>query len=180
MKITRELLRAWRACYKDERIAELVPIDGLTPLELIGLDIPEEDRLWVLLRDAVIPARNLRLLACKWASDTCRKAGWADERSINAINVAARFADGNATRAELDAANAVAWLAARDAARGITGEAPAVAAAWATSASAWIAAKAGANALSGEQDNWGTQIEDVKAELRKVSNESGTLSGAEG
>ena len=54
MVITRELLRAWGACYSDERIAELVPESGLTPLEVCDLPIPSEDRLWTLLRPEVL------------------------------------------------------------------------------------------------------------------------------
>ena len=104
MKITREQLRQWGACYNDERIAELVPEAGLTPLEVAALDIPVNDRLWVLLREDIIPARELRLLACDWAEKACRAAGWNDERSLNAIAVARRFACGDATEAELYAA----------------------------------------------------------------------------
>ena len=75
MKITRKQLRLWGACYNDERIAELVPEDGLTPLEVAALDIPVNDRLWVLLREDVIPAPALRLLACDWAEAACLRTG---------------------------------------------------------------------------------------------------------
>ena len=102
MKITREQLRRWGACYTDKKIAELVPEDGLTPLEVAALDIPKKDRMWVLLREDVIPARALRLLACGWAEDACLRTGWNDERSLNAIAVARRFAVGEATEAEDD------------------------------------------------------------------------------
>jgi hypothetical protein len=113
MKITREKLRLWGACYNDERIATLVPEAGLTPLEVAALDIPTEDRLWVLLRESVIPARELRLLACGWAEDACRVAGWADERSLNAIAVARRFACGEVSAAELNAAGKASWAVSR-------------------------------------------------------------------
>ena len=114
MKITRELLRRWGAYYDDLRIAALVPEDGLTPLEVAALDIPEEDRLLVLLREDFIPARELRLLACDWAEAACRKAGWNDERSHTAIAVARRHADGEASESELAEAASAAWAAAEE------------------------------------------------------------------
>lgn len=101
MKITREQLRLWEACYHDAKIASLVPESGLTPLEVAALDIPVNDRLWVLLREDIIPARALRLLACDWAESACRAAGWDNEHSLNAIAVARRFAVGDADRADL-------------------------------------------------------------------------------
>lgn len=50
-----------------------------------------------------------------------------DQRSKDALNVAERFANGNATQSDLDAARAAAWAAARaaawDAARDAAGAA---------------------------------------------------------
>lgn len=145
MKITRDLLRRWCAGYTDEKIAALVPADGLSPLEIAALDnIPVEDRMWVLLREEVIPARELRLLACGWADGACRAAGWDDERSLEAIAVARRFAVGEATEAERKAAASAAW------------EARSVA--WSTSKSAWsprgAAAEAAAAASGADREAW--------------------------
>ena len=112
MKITREKLRLWGACYDDEQIAALVPEDGLTPLEIAALEIPAEDRMWVLLREDVIPARAMRLLACDWAETACLRPGGADERSLAAIAVARRYAVGEATESELNAARSAAGSAA--------------------------------------------------------------------
>ena len=138
MKITREQLRRWGACYDNDRIAELVPEAGLTPLEVASLDIPAEDRLWVLLREDIVPACDLRLLACGWAEAACVKAGCNDARSLNAIAVGRRYAHGEATEAELASARSAAesaeawsaWAAAWEAARS---------AAW---SAAWSAAEA--------------------------------------
>jgi len=138
MKITRELLRRWCACYIDERIAALVPEAGLTPLEVANLDIPAKDRLWILLRDDIVPARELRLLACDWAESACRKSGWADARSLEAIAVARRFAVGEASEAELAAARSAAWSARS--------------AAWSTSKSAWSPRGAAAEAAAAAAD----------------------------
>ena len=114
MKITREQLRQWGACYDDKRISELVPKSGLTPLEIAALEnVPVEDRMWVLLRKDVIPARDLRLLACDWAEAACRKSGWDDPRSLAAIAVARRYAIGGASEAELVEAASAALSSAR-------------------------------------------------------------------
>jgi len=144
MKITREQLRRCGAGYTDDRIATLVPADGLSPLEFAALDIPAEDRLWVLLRKDIIPARELRLLACGWAEGACRAAGWDDQRSLEAIAVARRFAVGEASEAELVEAWAAAWEARSEA--------------WSSSSSAWsprgAAAEAAVAASSANRDAW--------------------------
>jgi hypothetical protein len=120
--ITRELLRKWKACYSDNRIAEIVSESGLTPMQILDLDIPAKDRLWVVLREEVIPARELRLLECKWAREALTLSGNTDPRSVAAVDCAERFVRGEATTEELaagwDAVWAAAWAAAWAASRG--------------------------------------------------------------
>ena len=142
MKITREKLRLWGACYDDAKIAALVPEAGLTPLEIVALDIPAEDRMWVLLRESVIPARELRLLACGWAEAACHAAGWNDARSLAAIAVARRFAVGEVSAAELDAASAEARAASLAA---WSADTPA---AWAAARRQWAARAAASEAAA--------------------------------
>ena len=76
MIVTRQLLRDWCACYTDAQIAELVPESGLTPIQLIDLDIPDADRIWgacqVLARE---DRPELVALAQKWAAAAA--ARWA-------------------------------------------------------------------------------------------------------
>ena len=117
------------------------PISLISILETNGLD----DALWCLRCN------------CDWDRDSRLFAVWCarqvqhlltDERSINALNVAERFANGNATREELtaacDAARAAARDAAWDAARAATWDA-----AWAAArAAAWDAAWAAARAAA--------------------------------
>ena len=195
MKITRDLLRLWGACYDDARIDELVPEAGLTPLEIALDNVPVEDRLWVLLREELIPARDLRLLACGWAEAACKAAGWNDERSLAAIAVGWRHAVGEATEDELAAAWTEAWLSARSArsarssvrslwaaalsARSVA-EAPAREAAWwSAKSSALSMALAEADRVAAlveeaaaEVSAWAEQLADVVRVLRKI--EGGT------
>ena len=75
----------------------------------------------------------LRFAACHFAEEALRAAGVTDKRSHNAISVARRFAMGQATHEELDAA----WSAAKDAAWSAAKDA-----AWsAAKDAAWYAAK---------------------------------------
>ena len=79
--------------------------------------------------------RNLRLFACWCVREYC----WdklTDERSKNAVIVSEKYANGEATKDELDAARDAAWNAARDAAR--------AAARAAARDAAWDAARAAA------------------------------------
>jgi hypothetical protein len=195
IRITRELLREWKACYSDKRIAELVPVDGLTPLQVLDTDCPTQDRLWVVLRETIIPTREMRLLACKWAREALTVAGDPDPRSVAAVDTAERYTRGEASMEELDAAWAAAWAAAGDAARAAAWDAAwdaAWAAAWAAAgaaarataraaarAAAWAAARAAAwdaawdaawaAACAAAWDAaWDAQIEDCRVTLRSL------------
>jgi len=107
--------------------------------------------LWALDKIGYDDQRMLRLLACRF----CREI-WhllADERSRNAVEVAERYAEGQATKDELVAARAAAWAAARAAARaraaaGAAAEAATEAAAWAAAWAATEAAARGAGAAA--------------------------------
>jgi len=160
MIVTRQQLRDWDACYTDEQIAELVPSEGLTPLQVLDADVPAQDRLWVVLREDVIPARELRLLACKWAREALALAGNPDPRSVAAVDTAERFARGEATTAELSAA----WAAASDAARAAASDAASDAARAAARAAARDAARAAAWAAASDAAR-AAQIEDCKRVL---------------
>ena len=90
--------------------------------------------LWVATRSGVLDDRTLRLFAVFCARSVEHLL--TDQRSRDAIDVAERFANGNATAEELSAAADVAWPAAASAwsaawsAAGYAAESPAAYAAW--------------------------------------------------
>ena len=105
------------------------PLALVTVLDSNGVD----DALWCL-RAEPQHAAIWRLLAVHYARQVQHLT--ADQRSLNALDVAERHAHGLATDAELEAARVAAWDAARDAAWD---------AAWAAArAAAWDAASASA------------------------------------
>ena len=107
------------------------PLSILTILESNGLD----DALWCL-RAVTGHDREIRLYAI-WCARQVQHL-MTDQRSIDALDVSERFANGQATVGELDAAGDAAWDAAGDAAG-----AAAWAAAWAAARdAAWAAQKA--------------------------------------
>ena len=119
-KVTTEYVMLLEPCseYTRERVSELLG-DGLTPLQVIDLDIPAPDHLWVVLREPWISKRSARLLACRWAESVLsvyESVHPGDTRLRGVIETARRFANGEADETELDAARAAAWDAARAAA----------------------------------------------------------------
>ena len=130
-------------------------------LDILELsEIPAEDRLWAVLREALIDAPLLHEFACRCAERALSRAKTPDPRSLRAIEVKRAWLRGEATDEELVAAEDAAWDAARAAteaaawaAAGVATWAAAEAAAWdaardaaraATEAAAWAAAQAAA------------------------------------
>ena len=65
MKITVEMVRSWKPYYS---FADVVPEDWTgTALDVLNLPISAEDRLWVVLREAVLPKETLREFA-RWCA----------------------------------------------------------------------------------------------------------------
>ena len=103
--------------------------------------------LWLLYETNALDDATWRHLAVDFAEQV--RHLMADERSVNALDVARRYADGQATREELAAARAAARAAA-GAAAWAAARAAAWAAAWdAARAAAWDAARAAAWAAAG-------------------------------
>jgi hypothetical protein len=119
------------------------PVTLATILDSNGLD----DALWAL-RCVTGHDRAIRLYAV-WCARQVQHL-MTDSRSLRALDVAERHADGLTTNAELAAARAAAWAAAGDAARAAAGAA-AWAAAWAAAGNAaGDAARDAAGAAAGD------------------------------
>jgi hypothetical protein len=125
------------------------PLSLITILDSNGID----DALWCL-RAVYDHDKEIRLFAV-WCARQVQHL-MTDQRSVDALDVAERFANGDATKEELDAAGAAAWAAAWAAARGANWSAArgaAGAAAWgaaggAAGAAAWGAARGAAGAAA--------------------------------
>ena len=109
--------------------ADDYPLSLITILDSNGID----DALWCL-RAVYDHDKEIRLFAV-WCARQVRHL-MTDQRSVAALDVAERFANGDATKEELDAAGAAAWDAAWAAAWAAAMDAARAAA----SAAAWAAA----------------------------------------
>lgn len=163
-------IRSWRPCYDP---TEYLP-EGWSgsAIDLLRKEeIPFQDALWVLMRKEIVSDKLMRLFAV-WCARQVQHL-MKDQRSITAIDVAERFANGDATRSELKAARVDSRIAA-EASGGAALEAV-WAAADAATASAWddawnaVEGSAGwAASASGEAAEAAQRkklIEMIKAEL---------------
>jgi hypothetical protein len=139
-------IRSWKPCYDLARhLAE--DWEG-TVLDILKHDtISPQDKLWVVCREDLIDAKTLRLFAV-WCARQVQHL-MTDERSIAALEVAERYANGKATDDELAAARAAARYDAGSARAAVAWDAAARdAAAWAAWAAAMDAAPAAAPAAA--------------------------------
>ena len=143
-------IRSWEPCYDPTRYLP----EGWrgTALDILAVEnCPAIDRLWVVIRNECIDERTLRLFAAWCARQALALIDNPDPRSVAAVDMAERFAVGEATVDELEAAgaaawdaSAAAWAAARDAAGAAAGAAARDANAAvraAASGTAWAAAR---------------------------------------
>ncbi len=199
MRITADDLIGWGSCWGEKKTRSYFAaagVDSFTPLEILNRsDVSDEDRLWVVLREEIIPERDLRLLACDFADHVMPI--WAgaypdDTRPQDAIAVARRYANGDASAEELtvarDAAGDAAWNAwdavaagdaARNAARATAWDAAEAAGAAAAEAAvaardaAGDAARDAAVAVAAEDAECSWQVSHVREclELREVASQ---------
>jgi len=129
-------------------------LDNCDSMQSAWNTLKPEWLIWVATQPDVLTDKELRLFAVFCARSV--QYLFTDSRSVNAIDVAERHANGEATDQELAAASAAAsaaaWDAARDAASAAAWDAAsaaASAAAWAVArAAAWDAASAAASAAA--------------------------------
>jgi hypothetical protein len=105
MLITRELMRTERACYDVEKNNEGIPAEGCNLLHILGLDIPDANKLWVATRPNVLD----RPIMLEWLARLVERALPidADPRSHAIVGM---LRSDSATK---DAADAAADAAAR-------------------------------------------------------------------
>jgi hypothetical protein len=143
-ELTIEQLMRWNPCYDRDRILEIA--NGkteMTAIEIANLDIPVEDRLWVLLRPHFFSESDLRMIVAAFAEQSLKyfeRYYPDDARPRDAIKASRLFSLCEISAAARDAARDAAWAAARDAASDAARDA-----AWdAASDAAWAAARAAA------------------------------------
>ena len=160
----------WHAMYEKDVLAHL-PVVGSTLWRVevrgavvVGADKIAAESMRLLYCLGEITESNLRLFACDVAEDALSLVDSPDPRSLAAIEVARRYAAGDATQSELDAARGAAGDAAWDAAGAAAG-----AAAWTASwAAAWTASWAASWAASGGA-SWGASWAAARAAARAAS-----------
>lgn len=110
-QITYSDIKALNPCYNP---IKYIPEDWTgTVLDILNVeDCPAKDRLWVVLREEFIDAKTLRLFTVWCAREALKLVENPDARSVEACNVAERYANGEATDKERAAARAAAREAA--------------------------------------------------------------------
>ena len=152
-EITVNQIHRWGPCsagagepYSRENLKRMFGGKSITPLAVCNLDIPAEDRLWVLIRSEIFTNNELRLLGADFAESVLpifEKAYPNDTRPKDLIEGIRLFVRGEISAQDL----AVLRDAARVASRVASG-----AAAWASGAAAWAAAWASGAAAWAAKD----------------------------
>ena len=106
-----EDIRKLNPCYDPGKYA---PVNWQgTVLDVLKAEqVPAADRIWLVCHKGWIDDRTLRMFACWCAREALARIDNPDPRSINAVEVAERYANGKATKIELYAARDAAWDAA--------------------------------------------------------------------
>jgi hypothetical protein len=118
-KISNRIIRRFRPCYDPKELgskeSEYLPIREAVE-KYRNATKSKKDVIWLLCRPEFLSDRDLRLFAVWCAREALKLIESPDQRSINAVDVAERYANNEATDQELAAAMAAALAAARDAA----------------------------------------------------------------
>jgi len=131
--ITRDQVLSWLPWYTREEVLQLFGSKTeLTIDEIINSNISSEDKLWVLLREELLPAKLLHEFALWCAETALTRAKITDEVFWDALKVKRAWLAGKATDDELNAA----WKAVLGAAWESAAEFAAEAAAWESAAGA--------------------------------------------
>jgi hypothetical protein len=166
--ITRKSCRKANISFSDKKLAKLIPLKGLTPQQVAELtSISANKRHWLLVYTSGATDRILREHACWCARQALALVKNPDPQSIQAIEVAERYARGEATKEELN----IARKAADDAAWHVntTVYAANAAAVWTAHYAAKAAAHAAADAAAWYAGDftatWEAQVKDLVSRL---------------
>ena len=143
MKITYDLIKSFAPCYDPKDIGIMPDYSAPIPefIEVYRDKVKsQKDIMWVLCRNDFMTDRELRLFAV-WSARQVQHL-INDERSINVLDVAEKYANGLVTNEELSAARSAARSAAQSA-----WSAAESAAAW-SAQSAWSAWSAAAQSAA--------------------------------
>ena len=154
-EITYKDLKAMRPCYKPEEIGITEGYIATIPKfikEYRDKVKEKDDIIWALCRKRYVTERDMRLFAVWCARECLKLIDNPDKRSVDACNIAERFANGEATQKELNTAQIAAQVAARDAAWDATRDA--TRAAQIAARAAQVAAEAAAQVAT-EDATWG-------------------------
>ena len=120
--ISNEIIRRFNPCY-DPATVGIPDGEELTVVEWVEKYSEKvkskRDILWLLLRNYFLDDKELRLFAVWCAREALSLVENPDPRSINACNIAEKFANGECTKDELAAARSAACDAARSVARSV-------------------------------------------------------------
>jgi hypothetical protein len=118
-KITYQLVKSFQPCYDPEELGIDITLE-LAPREFIEQfrdKINNDDILWILLRSEFLSDKDLRLFAVWCAREALKLVDNPDPQSVEACNVAEKYANGEVTKKELKRAQDAAGYAVQDIAR---------------------------------------------------------------
>ena len=125
--INNSLIRSLGACYDPSKYVtdENETLSVVEWVKKYRGTVPDKDIIWLLCHNELMSDKQLRLFAVWCAREALKLVDNPDPRSIEACNVAERYADGEATDEELEvayraadsAAAAACWAACPTAAR---------------------------------------------------------------
>ena len=111
--INNELIRSFSPCY-DPAKKNIPEDETLTVIDWVNKyreTVPAKDIIWLLCRNEFLSDKDLRLFAVWCAREALTLVNNPDQRSIEACNVAERYANGEATDEELRTARNAAYAA---------------------------------------------------------------------
>jgi hypothetical protein len=112
-KISNEIIRQFQPCYDPSKVItdENEELTVKQWVEKYRSIVPAKDILWLLSRKEFLSVKDLRLFAVWCAREALKFVENPDERSVNACNVAEKYANGEATKEELLAASDAVYTA---------------------------------------------------------------------